>query len=111
MTYAEATGQSIDEAFVKFHACNPGLYQTLVKISMSLLERGFNQFSFEIVWQHARWLSVVEVERLDCDPYKLNDIYSSRYSRLLMKQEPALRTFFRTRRLRSQTEAGLPLAA
>jgi hypothetical protein len=101
MRYQDVTGKSIQEQFEVFHRDNPHIYAALVKIGRELFDRGHMKFNLEICWDRLRWLTQFERPKQDDDTYKLNDIYVSRYARLIMAQEPDFAGVFSLRKLRS----------
>ncbi len=90
------TTNSIREKFERFHEANPGVYNTLVKEALNLRERGFKRFSISLLYERVRWLYLIETRG---EGFKLNNNYRSEYARLIMKQVPELKGFFRTRPL------------
>lgn len=90
---------SIQERFALFHERNPQVYRHLVKLAHDAQERGFERIGIEMLWQVLRW--EIAMRTRDPSGFKLNDHYRSRYSRLLMAQEPGLSGLFETRRLRA----------
>lgn len=104
MTHQQATGRTIQEQFEAFHEANPHIYRALVQIGRELIERGHHKFNLETLWDRMRWLLIFEraapVNEADVR-YKLNDIYCSRYARLIMEREQDFAGMFETRRLRA----------
>lgn len=49
-----------------------------------------------------RWHYTVDNKLCRRDLYRCNNDYTSRYARLVMRQEPALKGFFLTRELKSK---------
>lgn len=86
---------AIQERFEAFHAQYPQVYAELRKLAFDYLARGFTHYSldglFHVV-RHERNMAVGPE-----NGYKLNNDFTSRYARLLMANEPALRGFFETR--------------
>lgn len=101
MKYSETTGKTIQEHFEKYHKDNPHIYEALIKIGRELMAKGHTKFNLEICWDRLRWLTMFEAPKQDDPRYKLNDIYVSRYARLIMEQEPDFVGVFNTRKLRS----------
>lgn len=87
---------SIRERFEKFHEENPRIYEILVKEALNLKEKGFKQFAISTIYERVRWLYIIETRG---EGFKLNNNYRSEYARLIMKQVPELKGFFRTRTL------------
>tara|TARA_Y100000592_G_C5474327_1_gene321327 strand:- start:1250 stop:1663 length:414 start_codon:yes stop_codon:yes gene_type:complete len=88
---------STTEMFAEYHRRNPAVYRALLTLAHDLRRRGRKGFGmkglFEVLrWQHARFSS-------EDEPLKLNNLFTSYYSRLMMHNEPSLRGFFKLRRM------------
>jgi hypothetical protein len=90
-------GASIEDAFNRFHAANPHVYQLLLHFAREVRAAGFEHYSTDALFHRVRWH--VDIETSDSDGFKLNDHFTAYYARLL-NREPGLRGFFRTRELR-----------
>jgi hypothetical protein len=89
---------ALDRAFAEFHAANPRVYATLVRLARQAKARGRERCGIKMLWEVARW----EIYLATSDPdFKLNNNFHSRYARLVMEREPDLAGFFETRGLRS----------
>lgn len=55
-----------------------------------------------MIWEVMRWQMFLATK--DPSGFKLNDHYTSRYARLIMKQEPDLDGLFELRALRTPSE-------
>jgi hypothetical protein len=90
---------TIDERFEAFHAANPDVYAELVRLARRAKARGHRRMGIELCFGALRWSRLMETtgER----GFKLNDHFTSRYSRLIQEREPDLDGFFETRALRS----------
>jgi hypothetical protein len=52
------------------------------------------------MWERLRWVSYIDVLRDEtAEKYKLNNNYKAEYARFIMRREPDLEGFFRTREL------------
>lgn len=94
------TTRSIQERFEAFHEANPDVYDELVRYTREMLATGRRAFGIEMPYGKLRWERNIRTS----DPsstFKLNDHYTSRYARLIMRREPDLEGVFETRRLRS----------
>jgi len=89
---------TIQDRFEEFHAANPTVYTTLVKLARQAKAKG-RRVGIRHLWDVMRWEMFMNVTDEDSD-YKLNDIYYSRYSRLIMDTEKDLDGFFEIRELR-----------
>ena len=93
----------IDKRFIRFHEENPHVYSTLVQEAVKLRGQGWKHFGLKCLYERARWLITMKTRIPDdMEPYKLNNNYTSRYARLIMKQEPDLKGFFRLRKLKEE---------
>lgn len=89
---------SIEADFRQFHALNPKVYHSLVKLARDLHERGRRRIGIGMLFEVLRWQHAMST----VDPgseFKLNNNYRSRYARLIMDQEPDLDEIFETREL------------
>jgi hypothetical protein len=87
-----------DREFREFHERNPRVYATLVRLAREARARGKQRIGAKMLWERMRWELTLETD----DPaFKLNNNHCSRFSRLLMQQEPDLAGIFETRELRS----------
>lgn len=89
----------IQKAFEEFHASNPHVYTSLARLARQAKARGHRRIGIELLFAVLRWESLLATE--STDGFKLNDHMTSRYSRLLMAQEPDLEGMFAVRQLRS----------
>lgn len=86
----------ISEDFEKFHAANPHVYRILVREARTwMTETGRGTVGIELLYSRARWILAFETMG---DDYKLNDHFTSYYSRLIMFEEGDLNGLFNTRR-------------
>jgi hypothetical protein len=91
---------SIDARFAKFHNDNPQIYSLLRRFSLSAKNAGMHNYGMKAIFERVRWH--VDVETKTRDGFRLSNDYTSRYARLLEREEPQLRGFFNMRPLRSQ---------
>lgn len=89
----------IQAEFERFHAQNPQVYEKLVEYAYAAKANGHKRASIKLLFERVRWYATMEVK--SGDTYVLNNSYTSRYARLIMQQEPALKDFFVTREVRS----------
>lgn len=90
---------SIEERFARFHAANPHVYVTLRSLALAEVERGAHRISPKLLFEQLRAGGVATAT--GDDPYRLNNVYTSRYARLLAA-EPALQGRIPTRSLKSE---------
>lgn len=93
-------GQTIEEAFLAFHAANPHVYAELVLLARRARRRGVERIGIGMLFEVLRWRVAL---RTGGDEFKLNNNYRSYYARLIMLQEPDLVGAFETRRLHTYT--------
>jgi hypothetical protein len=87
---------TIQDAFTEFHQTHPEVYENLVELALDMKSKGFESYSIKSLFEVARWHYDTN---LRTTAYKLNNSYTSRYSRLIMDHEPELAGFFNVRRL------------
>jgi hypothetical protein len=92
----------LQRAFEAFHAANPQVYATLVRLARGYFTAG-RHVGIGHLWEVMRWQRWVETRG---DFFRLNNNWRSRYARLIMEQEPDLAGYFETRRLRSAFDSG-----
>jgi hypothetical protein len=95
---AVADDAPIEERFREFHLANPQVYYALHDLAMRLARQGRRRIGVKMLWETLRYSYSFAT---DGDEYKLNNVFTSRYARLLMDQEPELRGLIETRALRA----------
>lgn len=93
-----ASGNTIEERFVDFHAKNPHIYRNLVKLALADREKGRRR-GIAVYFEELRY--AYEQTEHDMKDYKLNNNYASRYARLIMDNEPRLAGHFEVRKLKA----------
>jgi hypothetical protein len=71
-----------------------------VRLCRKLHRAGRDHYSIDAILHRVRWHYDVKA-KVPGEPFKLNDHFTSRYARLVMRQESDLHDFFETRRLRA----------
>ena len=89
---------SIQERFEAFHRANPHVYDRIVKLAIELKRRGRKHFGMKALFEFLRFTYALQTSG---DEFKLNNIYTSRYARLVMDSVPELNGFFETRELKA----------
>lgn len=92
----------IEERFIAFHYANPHVYRNLKRLAAQLKAAGCTRASMKLLVEKLRWEYAIRT-RHDEGTYVLNNDYTSRYARLLMR-EPAFEGMFETRGLRDGNE-------
>ncbi len=81
-----------DTAFDRFHADNPKVYVTLVRLAREWVSRtGRHKLGIATLFERARW--EIALSTTDAD-FKLNNSYRAYYARLIMLREPDLSGLF-----------------
>lgn len=91
---------TIEQRFWRFHARHPEVFAALRRLSLALVDRGYQHLGIGMLWETLRYNTMLG-STPDEDVYRLNDHYRSRYARLLMETEPRLEGVFELRRLRT----------
>ena len=87
---------TIREAFLRFHADNPHIYDELVLLARRARRRGAKRIGIGMLFEVLRWRWTL---RADGDTFKLNNNYRSYYARLIMRREGDLAHIFELRAL------------
>ena len=124
MKYSETSGKTIQEAFDEFHVEHPTVYEYFKKYTkvmyLSQRKRGIKhediKTSSKMILNRIRWeISVAgldlknkpdgpveeKVEQGIYTEFKINDAFTSRYTRLFQEDFPKFAHIFNTRNLRS----------
>lgn len=88
---------TIQETFEAFHAKYPQVYAKIVAMARTMKRRGFEHYGIKALVEVVRWHMALKTG----EEFKINNNYTSRYSRLIMQQEPDLAGFFDTRETRA----------
>jgi hypothetical protein len=92
--------KTIQERFEAFHAAHPEVYEQFRAIAQQLYDQGWRHYGAGTIYEVLRFHADTADGR-DAEPFKLNNIYRSRYARLLMLEYPHFADFFEIRQLRS----------
>jgi len=90
--------KTTEEKFQEFHQSNPHVYNRMVELTRSLVDKGHRKVGISMIFEVLRWQHLLETD----DPnskYKLCNNYKPYYSRLIMAQEPELDGVFDTKKL------------
>jgi len=89
---------SMTRRFKKFHAENPHVFQELLRMAREARALGRDHYGINGLFEVVRWHTMIETS----DPaFKINNNYAPYYARLIMKTDPSLVGFFRTRTSRA----------
>lgn len=92
--------KTIQERFEAFHVAHPHIYDEFRAIAQQLYDQGWRHYGAGTIYEVLRYHADTADGR-DAEPFKLNNIYRSRYARKLMDEYPHFAGFFETRKLRS----------
>ena len=94
----EMFSSELRDRFEKFHADNPHVYKLVKRFTFQAIERGFQHYSIQSIFERIRWHADIETD----DPeFKLNNNHRPYYARLFMEDFPKHEDFFRTREVRA----------
>jgi hypothetical protein len=97
-TRKETKAKTIQDRFDEFHSKNPHVYTRLVEMARRWKTMtGESKVGIGMLFEVLRWDSGTKVATQE--PFKLSNDFRSRYSRLIMENEPDLRGVFNTRQL------------
>ncbi len=94
----ESRERTIEDRFREFHAAHPQVYAELVRLAREAKARGRRRIGIKMLWEVVRWNLYLTPQG---EEFKLNNSYTSRYARLIQRNEPALADLFETRVLKS----------
>lgn len=98
----ESSDLTIQERFERFHATNPQVYGELRRLALDLVTRGHRRIGVKMLWESLRYrLMAQAVNPASADTYRLNNIYTSRYARML-GAEPQLSGLIEMRTLKAE---------
>jgi len=88
----ERVTRSISDRFEAFHAVNPRVYVTLVRLAREWVSRtGSHKLGIATLYERTRWEIAIKTSDPD---YKLNNDFKAYYARLIMFSEPDLNGLF-----------------
>lgn len=90
---------TIQKRFESFNRQNPAIYTELVRLARVAKVQGVETYSTKAMLEVLRWNFVLR--RFNRNP-KINNDFTSRYARLIDKQESDLKGFFKTRQLNAK---------
>lgn len=94
------SGLTIDEAFDEFDRNNPHIYRNLRFLARQALHAGRKRIGMKFLFERLRWEYCVRTNHKESE-FALNNNFTSRFARLLMREEPELAGIFEVRGLRS----------
>jgi hypothetical protein len=90
---------TIEARFAQFHRSNPHVYNLLRDLALAKARAGARRISTKLLFEELRAGGVAAAQGEDL--YRLNNIYTSRYARLLAN-EPGLQGRIPTRTLKAE---------
>lgn len=100
-SYKEANAKTIDESFGQYVKDNPAIYGYFVSFAIAWLKSGAKKISAKQIIGRIRWELQVETKGPHAIDFKINDAFSSRFSRLFISDYPEYSNRFEFRELRS----------
>lgn len=88
--------------FASFHRANPDVFRLFRKFAIDLRKHQPERGSAEQVWQRLRWEVRMWTDEQMAGSFKLNNVYRSKYARLLVKVDPSFKGWFRFRKQRKK---------
>ena len=93
--------ESIQERFEVWIARHPDVYSEFKKIAEGLLARKRAHYGAKAIMEVIRFHRAMSGQD-EAEPFKINNIYSSRIARKLMEEDERFAGFFETRELRTE---------
>lgn len=90
---------SIQDRFESFHRANPQVYAALRSLAFQMIGNGVRQYGIKGLFEILRWQFALQTNG---EPFRLSNDFTSRYARLLVKNNPELDGFFTLRELRAE---------
>lgn len=85
-----------ERRFLEFHAENPDVYDTLVRLARTKIQRtGCQKLGMQQLFEVLRWDIAMSTGEAD---FKVNNNFAAYYARLIMRCEPDLAGRFEIRR-------------
>ena len=87
--------QTLTDAFEKFHADNPHVWELFKKFATEAKASGRSHYSARTILHRLRWH--VSIETKGDEEFKINDHHSPFYARKLAAEDVKFKGFFRNR--------------
>lgn len=98
MTQRSLFDPTIDARFAEFDRANPHIYARVVEMLREAKRLGKTRVGIKMILESLRWEEFLRVDR-DAGDYRINNSFSSRYSRKVIAEHPDLGALLETRRL------------
>ncbi len=93
---------TIQSNFDRFHGAHPDVYRQLVDLTRQAKQAGRKRIGMKMLFEVLRWQRILDPTLPDpLEDFKLNNSYTSRYSRLVMDNNPDLDGMFELRELKT----------
>ena len=93
-----ARRMTVQQRFEIFDEQHPEVWVLFVQFSQQVRAAGRDKYSARAIIHRIRWHYAVNPER--DEGFKINDVFSSRYARKLLEDDPTFVGFFELRELR-----------
>ena len=90
--------KTIDAKFEEFHKSNPHVYARIIERLREAKRRGKTRVGIKLILESLRWEEFLRVDR-EAGDFRINNSFSSRYSRKVIAEHPELGAMLETRRL------------
>ena len=108
MNFQSNTGSTIQEAFENYHEKNKEVYEHFIRLALAAVKKGKRRISAKMIINVIRWeifLNTKEETLFEKKgavmDFKINDITSSRYARLFVRDYPQYEDRIEMREIRS----------
>jgi hypothetical protein len=95
-TPKKTRADQVREAFEKFHAANPRVWDLFEKFTLQVVRAGRKNYSAAAIFQQIRWHVDITTRS---EEVKLNNNFSPYYGRMFHVKYPEHKGFFRSRQL------------
>lgn len=92
--------ESIQQRFERFDQAHPEIYTEFCVIAQDLFQRGRRHYGSKAILEVIRYHRALQIQD-EQEVFKINNNYSSRYARKLIKEDERFASFFELRELRS----------
>tara|TARA_B100000029_G_scaffold353033_1_gene345618 strand:- start:783 stop:1124 length:342 start_codon:yes stop_codon:yes gene_type:complete len=77
---------TINQRFARYDATHPEVWTLFVEFAEAALAAGREQYSARAIIHRIRW--ECDINRRDSEPFKISNLWSSRYARKLIATDP-----------------------
>ena len=100
MNLTDGRLEQLRQQCTEFHEKHPEVWQLFVKFSLEMIDRGYQNYSVNAVFERIRW--EIDAGGDGTSSFKLNNNYRAFYSRRFMRAYPQFDGFYRIRRQASE---------